>query len=811
LKKVLKFGGSSISTPERVLSVLDIIRTSQSEGENIIVVVSAFGGITDQLIEMSTLASQADKKYEELFSGLKTRHIDCVKTLVETEQQERVISLVKDLIKELNDLLWGMSLVKELPQQTNDLILSFGERLSATIISECFRSHGIDAEFMDARTVIRTDRTFGSAKVDMTTTLENIQNYFKNRSSIQIVTGFIGSTEEGKTTTLGRSGSDYTAAIFGSALGADVIEIWTDVDGVMTADPRRVPDAFSIESVSYEEAMEMSHFGAKVIFPPTMQPAMSQHIPIRIRNTFNPTFPGTVIKEQVRKKENVVTGISSISKVALLRVQGSGMIGVAGISGRLFKVLSEKQINVILITQASSEHSICFAINPDEADLVKEAIEKEFYLELQTHIIDKIKIEDDLSIVAVVGEKMRHTPGIAGRVFKALGDNSVNVVAIAQGSSERNISTVIDRSNESTALQLLHTAFFNSTKKGINLFVVGTGKVGSELLRLINKSEHPTTSLHVLGVANSRKMKIEPEGILLDSWETNLENSDSSMDLNQFIHHVVENKSAYTAFVDCTPSPQIVDRYRDIFSQNISIVTPNKLANTRSWEEFMELRNVAARHEVKFLYRTNVGGGLPIIHTLKSLVESGDKVKKIEGIFSGSLSYLFNSFTGDKPFSALIRQARDQGYTEPDPRDDFKGMDVARKLLILAREIGFKLELDDIQVDSILPEGSEKINQIEDFFVHLQQHDDYFEQLRVKATQKGKVLRYIGSFENGQVIIGLRAVDEDHPFYSLVGCENMCIFTTDRYLESPLIIRGIGAGPTVTAAGVLADILQIVS
>ena len=809
--KVLKFGGSSISTPDRVLAVLDIVCTSQSGGENIAVVVSAFGGVTDQLIEMSSLASQGDKHYADILSKLKTRHVDCVKALVKPGERKGVVSLVKDLFRKLEDLLLGMSLVKELPYQTRDLILSFGERLSATIISASFKSHGIDAEFMDARKVIKTDRTFGSARVDMKTTLKNIRHYFTEHSSIQIMTGFIGSTKEEKTTTLGRSGSDYSAAILGAALKADVIEIWTDVDGVMTADPRKVPDAFSIKSMTYEEAMEMSHFGAKVIFPPTMQPAMSQNIPIRIRNTFNPKFYGTVIKKQVSDKENMITGISSISEVALIRVQGSGMIGVAGISGRIFKVLSEKNISVILITQASSEHSICFAVNPEIASNVKEAIDHEFYLEIQSQIIDKVKIEYDLSILAIVGEKMRHTPGIAGKVFDALGDYRINVVAIAQGSSERNISVVIDQINEASALRALHGAFFNSHKKTIDLFIVGTGLVGSELLRLINHTKHPETSFHVLGLANSRKMFIDPEGISLDTWKTDLENSDISMDGDRFVKKMVENKSAHTVFVDCTSSTQVVDRYREVLSHDISVVTPNKIANTGSWKDYIELRNTAAYHDVKFLYRTNVGGGLPIIHTIKSLVESGDTIEKIEGIFSGSLSYLFNTFTGEEPFSSIVRQARELGYTEPDPRNDLNGLDAGRKLLILAREIGLQYELKDIQVESLLPEGSETIHQIEDFFVHLQESDDYFESRRFQAAKEGKVLRYVGLLENGQATVGLREVEEDHPFGTLTVCENIFIFVTERYRETPLIIRGTGAGATVTASGVYTDILQTVS
>jgi|TARA_Y100000031_G_scaffold5993_1_gene7304 aspartokinase/homoserine dehydrogenase 1 len=806
--KVLKFGGSSISTPDRIEAVLNVIQSVAQYGEARAVVVSAFGGVTDQLIEMSSSAEMDQGGYKVSFNDLKERHFTVVRELIAEEHRSRTESILNDLFTELEELLRGISMVKEVSLRTKDTVLSFGERLSATIITACLRCRGTDADFLDVREVIKTDRTFGSAQVNMPLTLEKIREYFEGRGTLQVVTGFIGSSEAGETTTLGRSGSDYTASIVGTALGADEIEIWTDVDGVMTADPREVPDAVSIESLTYEEAMELSHFGAKVIFPPTMQPAMSQQIPIRIRNTFNLKSPGTVIREKVEKKENLITGISSISGVALLRLQGSGMIGVTGTSGRLFRALSRQDVNVILISQASSEHSICFAASVEAAKLAKEAIEEEFALEMQAGLIDEVRIESDLSIVAVVGENMRHTPGISGKVFSALGNLGINVVAIAQGSSEQNISIVIDHRDEPRALRALHRAFFGIAQKTINLFIAGTGLIGAELLRLIGQARNGHLSVTVAGLVNSRKMLMDPEGIPTDSWKYRLSESGAAADIEAFIQAMSLNKSDQTIFVDCTASEEVSDRYREVLSLKVSIVTPNKIANTRGWEEFWQLRAGARQNGVKFLYETNVGGGLPVIGTLRSLVESGDRVLKIEGVLSGTLSYLFNSFSGDARFSEVVRQARDLGYTEPDPRDDLSGLDVARKLLILAREMGHGLELADIPIENLLPQGSDGAESVEEFLDYLADFDDDFEKKRVYAEESKKVLRYMASFEDGRADVGLREVENDHPFASLMGSENMIVFTTEHYRKHPLIVRGPGAGASVTAAGVLSDILR---
>lgn len=807
--KILKFGGSSIDTPERILKVLDIIRSPVQRGEAVVVVVSALGGVTDRLIEMSALASKPHGQYETLLSELERRHIDCAEALISDGDREQVVSVVKDAVKELDNLLRGVSLLKEVPPRTMDLILSFGETLSATLMCESLNSRCLEAEFLDARKLIKTNRTFGGAHVNMKTSLRNIRDYFQAHPSIQIVTGFIGSTEENETTTLGRSGSDYTASIIGAALGTDVVEIWTDVDGIMTADPKKVPDAVPIQSMTYEEAMEMSHFGAEVIFPPTLQPAMSHRIPIRIRNTFHPEFPGTVIQEKPGEKDIIVTGISSIHDVALLRVQGSGMIGVAGIAGRLFQVLAKREISVFLITQASSEHSTCFAVKPEMADLARQAIEEEFSLEIRTEMIDKVRIERDLSTVAVVGENMRHTPGIAGKVFSALGNSGINVVAIAQGSSERNISIVVDQRDETRALRVLHRAFFDSGKKTVDLFIVGTGLVGTELLKLINQTDRPGISVRVLGLANSRQMVVDPDGISLGDWESRSNDATASMEMDEFIHQMIDNRSVHTVFVDCTASEEVADRYGEILSQKLSIVAANKIANTGSWSEFVALRETAERHGVAFCYETNVGAGLPVINTLKELVRSGDKVLKIEAVLSGTLSYLFNSFSREKPFSEMVRTACQLGYAEPDPRNDLSGMDVARKLLILAREIGLQLELKDIHVESLLPDGSDDMESLEEFFIHLRNCDDDFERRRSELAQQDKVMRYVASLENGEATAELKVVGEDHPFNTLTDNENMVRFTTERYHDNPLVIRGAGGGATLTAAGLFSEILKL--
>ena len=806
--KVLKFGGSSIKTPERIRNVLKIIRASLEEDDARAVIVSAFGGVTDQLINLSTEAARGNGAYTVRLEELSQRHRMCVRELIPSDQREEVLNTVNRWMQELEDIVQGVYLVREVTSRTRDVVLSFGERLSAFIISKSLVASGTEAGYLDAREVIITDSRFGLAQVDLETSYMKIRNYFAKDPTLQIVTGFIGSTVEGETTTLGRSGSDYTASLVGAALDADEIEIWTDVDGVLTADPRIVDDAFPIESMTYEEAMEMSHFGAKVIFPPTLQPAMKKKIPIRIRNTFHPDSPGTSIAHQPVKTNRAVTGISSIEQIAFLRVQGSGMIGVAGISGRLFQALARNDINIILITQGSSEHSICFAVEPHAANRARKVIEEEFELEMKTGVIDKVLVETDLSIVAVVGENMRHTPGIAGKVFNCLGKHGVNVIAIAQGSSERNISIIIAKKDEPRAIRLLHDTFFRPGKKTLYVYVIGPGLVGRELLSQMEALPGDRVTLVLRGIANSKKMVLDPGGIPFSDWRDRLEHSPVVMDIKTFVEEMISGKDGYTVFVDCTASGSVAEQYPRILSGGISVVTPNKVANTQSWASFLELKTLAGNNNVSFLYETNVGAGLPVIRTLRDLVDSGDDILRIEAILSGTLSYVFNTIDASTSFSKVIRMAMEKGYTEPDPRDDLSGQDAARKILILVRELGIPLEMEDIVVEKLVPDEIAAAASVADFLEKLETIDTDWEAKRSEAEKEGKVLRYLAKFENGNAALTLEAVDKRHPFYSLTDNENIVAFTTARYREHPLVIRGPGAGASVTAAGVLADILQ---
>jgi len=594
-------------------------------------------------------------------------------------------------------------------------------------------------------------------------------------------------------------------------LDADEVEIWTDVNGIMTADPRKVSDAFSLEQVSYEEAMEMSHFGAKVIHPSAMQPAFEKSIPIRIRNTFQPEFPGTLISKERKRNGYTISGISSISDIALLRVQGTGMMGVSGISSRLFGTLAQQKINIVLITQASSEHTICFAVAPDDAEPAKRAIESEFSLEMQVHQIDEVIVEKNLSIVAAVGENMRHTPGIAGRLFDVLGSQQINVTAIAQGSSELNISAVISKDDETSALNAIHRSFFVEQDQSLHLFIAGTGLIGSTLLQQLEKygQKNQSIPVKVCGITNSRKMLIGESGMKLDNWNELLPSHDREADIHSFVNEMAELNLANTIFVDCTASEEVANIYAEVLQNRISVVAANKKANSADYAYYQKLHSLVDSTGAKYLYETNVGAGLPIIGTIQNLVQSGDTVHKIEAILSGTLSYIFNTFTGEIPFSEVVEEACQKGFTEPDPRDDLDGKDVARKLLILARELGYPLEMDDIEIIPFLPEDSFDVDSVANFFAKLRLSDAPMTHKRLEAAEDEKVLRYIATFETGKAKIELTAVDAAHPFHQLNGSDNIVAIYSDRYAETPLVIKGPGAGAEVTAAGVLSDILTI--
>jgi aspartokinase/homoserine dehydrogenase 1 len=812
--KVLKFGGSSVAKPERIRSIADILKDYYKRGEKFAVVFSAFGGVTDYLIKMSSAAAKGDESYIEHFNSFSKRHIDTANELFNEAEREEILAELKENHEVLKGLLKGVFLVREASPRTMDYVLSFGERNSNYIISQYLRKEGINTNYLDARKIIKTDKKFGAAKVDLDTTSKNIQEYFANHPEVQITTGFIASSKGGLTTTLGRGGSDFTAAILAAGLDAESIEIWTDVDGVLTSDPRRVKSAFTIPTLTYAEAMEMSHFGAKVIYPPTIQPAMAKGIPIYIKNTFNPSFVGTFISKESSVNGHPIKGISSISDISLLTLQGSGLFGVPGIAARLFNSLARAKINVILITQGSSEHSISFAVSPKDSARAKRKVDEEFEYEFQSDGVELAKVENDLSIIAIIGENMRYEPGISGKLFQALGKNGINCVAIAQGSSELNVSVVINKVDESKALNSLHESFFLSDTKELHLFMVGVGLIGSTLLNQIEKQnaylkENSQLQIKVIGISNSRKMYFNEAGIDLNTWKDKLLNSNEAADVSTFIAKMKTLNLSNTIFVDNTANATITSHYEKILDSSISISTPNKIATSSAYLQYERLKYIAKKRGVQFLYETNVGAGLPVISTLNDLIQSGDRILKIEGVLSGSLSFIFNSFTEGVKFSTVVKQAKDLGFTEPDPRTDLNGIDVRRKLIILARESGLPLEQASVKIDAILPEACQKAENVAQLFEEIEKADDYFENMRANAAKEGKVLRFIAKLENGEASIVLQAVDASNPFHSLSGSDNMIVFTTDRYKERPLVILGPGAGAEVTAAGVFAEIITI--
>ena len=814
--KVLKFGGTSVGSVDSIKTVISILESNLENGERIAVVFSAMGGVTNRLIEIGKMAAAGNVEYIEFLKVVEERHFAVVRGMINVKNQSSTFAAVRGLFNELGDILRGVSWIKELSERTLDLIMSFGERLSTLVIAEILKSKGIATEFCDARNIIHTNATYGMGDVDFEITNRQILEYFAKTTALQCVTGFIASTAEGVTTTLGRGGSDYTASILAAALDASVIEIWTDVDGMMTADPRKVANAFTIPSISYAEAMELSHFGAKVIYPPSLQPAFAKNITLKVLNTFNVDFVGTYVQKAADKKDYAITGISSIDEIALVNIQGSGMIGVAGISGRLFTALSNNAISVILISQASSEHSICFSIDPKNAQKASDVLEKEFANEIAYGYIDGISIEKNLSIIAIVGEGMKKSTGVSGKLFSVLGKNGINVVATAQGSSELNISVVISKSDLSKALNAIHGVFFQSETRSLNLFIVGVGLIGGTLLGQIRNQtrylqEEKLLNLNIAGLSNTKKMLLDPDGISPELWKDRVMDEGVKTSLPAFVQRMIELNLPNSVFVDCTSDKDIVQYYNMLLDASISVVTPNKVANSGSYAEYISLQRTALKRGVKFLYETNVGAGLPIINTIQGLMASGDKFLKIEAILSGTLSFIFNSFGPGVRFADVVQEAKAKGFTEPDPREDLSGADVARKILILAREVGIPLEAEEVQVAQLLPPNCIAANSVEDFFSEMVISDQYFASLQSDAEAKGEKLRYIATLENGKAIVELRTVNAQHPFYTLSGSDNIVSFTTERYKDRPLVIKGPGAGAEVTASGVFADIMSISS
>ncbi|SEL58714.1 bifunctional aspartate kinase/homoserine dehydrogenase I [Parapedobacter koreensis] len=812
--KILKFGGTSVGAVDGIRAVLEIVRKSHESGERPLVVLSAMGGITNLLTHLATEAAEGGNFIQGL-QEMETRHFAVVKQLIAVKSQNPVFTKLKIYFNELEDLLQGIYNLRELSLQSKDLILSYGERCSAFLVSKVAEQYFPESLFVDATQLIQTDSHFGSAHVDQVLSEQLIQAFVAaNPGKLLFVTGFIASSEKGRVTTLGRGGSDYTAAIIGAALGAETIEIWTDVDGMLTADPRIVKKAFSLPILSYTEAMELSYFGAKVIYPPTMIPAFLKKIPIVIRNTFNPDFAGTTIQHDSGNTALPIKGISSISAISVINLVGSGMIGRAGFSGRLFTLLAKEQINVVLITQSSSEHSITFAVHPADAQRAEWLICSEFELELKANKLSAPEIEDGLSILAIVGENMKHTPGMSGRLFHALGRNGINVRAIAQGSSEYNISVIISQSDLAKALNAVHDAFFAQLNKTLHVFNVGTGNIGSTLFRQIQEQygfllDNNDIEVKIVGLSNSRTMLFDSEGISLAEWKEQLQNAGEQADLELFVARMKQMNLPNCVFIDNTASEQPVRYYETIFQSNISIVTCNKIANSGRYSQYRILKDTARRHGVDFFYETNVGAGLPIVRVLRDLMMSGDRIVRIEAILSGTISYIFNNFAGTVSFHDVVKTAQQLGYTEPDPRDDLKGTDFMRKMLILARDAGYALEPEDVQLGAILPDACIQAASVDEFYRELKAADEHFGNLRAKALRENKVLRYIGKLENGQVSIALELVDANHPFFALSGSDNIISFTTERYKDRPLVVKGPGAGSEVTAAGVFADLVNV--
>ena len=812
--KVLKFGGSSVGSVESISKLLQIIEKEQCGSGMPVVVLSAMSGVTNLLSEMANKAEKGIAFTDDL-KNLEERHFHMIKELLAVSKQNPVFTKLRILFNELEDILHGVMILGELTPRTRDLILSYGERCSAFMISKIAGQKHDDDLFVSAADLIKTDSNYGQARVNMELSELLIRDFYQNNSDkVIFITGFIASNEDGRITTLGRGGSDYTAAIIASALNADEIEIWTDVNGMMTADPRMVKKAFSLPELSYTEAMELSFFGAKVIYPPTMIPAFLKKIPIVIRNTFEPEFPGTVIRQNCENSNLAIKGISSINDISIINIEGSGMVGKAGFSGRLFSLLAREQINIILITQSSSEHSITFAIHPADAEKAHQLIVQEFELELLAKKMEAPVFEQNLSVLAIVGENMKQTPGISGKLFHALGRNGINVRAIAQGSSEYNISVVIDRADLNKGLNAVHDAFFVNLNKTLHLFCVGTGNIGATLFRqLLAHQEflqkHNGLQIKVVGISNSRKMIFDEEGIDFENWEELLQNCGEKADLSSFVQKMKEMNLPNCVFADNTASIQPIAFYHEIFSSNISIVTCNKIGNSGSLDQYKLFRDTARLHGVDFFYETNVGAGLPIVKTLKDLMLSGDRILSIEAILSGTISYIFNNYKGDISFHDVVKQAQEKGYTEPDPRDDLRGTDFMRKMLILARDAGYELEAEDVIIENMLPQPCLDAQSVDDFYLALKEEHAFFEDMKNKSEMDKKVLRYIGKLEHGQVKISLQMVDDAHPFYALSGSDNIISFSTERYSERPMVVKGPGAGAEVTAAGVFADIVNV--
>jgi bifunctional aspartokinase / homoserine dehydrogenase 1 len=812
--RILKFGGSSLATPATVRGVADIVIDARRR-EPVIVVVSAFRGVTNQLLDAARQAERSDAGFQKTFDDIARRHRTAVASLVGTGRTRARVA-VDAMLDELASTLQGIHLLRHCPLRALDMTASFGERLSAAIVA-AHLNRRYPAVAVDARDFLVTDDQFTHASVNFKRTnprgrrlLTRIVQQHRGRV-LPVVTGFIGATEDGQTTTIGRNGSDYSAAIVGAAVNASVIEIWTDVDGVLSADPRVVPSAFVLPAMTYEEAMELSYFGAKVLHSASIAPAVAKKIPILIKNTFRPAAPGTVIGTEGARQERPATGITAVGDLSLLTLRGPGMVGVPGVAERLFRALASRGVSVVLISQASSEHTICFGVRSVDGSRAVSAIEQEFRFEMAGGLM-LVDRKDDQAILAVVGEGMIGRPGIAGKVFDSLGRQNINISAIAQGASERNISCVIDATQQHRALNAIHQAFFETRTK-LALVFVGVGNVGSAVLRQLQQQRDYLLSrgfdVSVVALANSKRFAIDVNGIDLGRWKETLDDAPNRMHPEQLARRVAQMELTSAALVDCTVGPAIVDAYPAFIDANLHIVTPNKWANALPWKQYSELMTLLESRKKHFLFEANVGAGLPIVSTLRDLIASGDEIVRIDGILSGTLSYLFNSFDGTSPFSALVAEAHRSGFTEPDPREDLSGNDVARKLLILARMTGHKMDLRDVEVDSLVPKPLSRGAYSDRFLSAYARYDRQMADRFAKAAARGNILRYVGTLEDGRARAGLKEFPKTHPVASAKGSDNVIAFTTKRYARTPLVVQGPGAGADVTAMGVFSDILKL--
>ena len=804
----MKFGGTSVGSVESILRVKKIVEAVE---EPVIVVVSALGGVTDQLLNTSTLAAQGDYTYEKEYNQLTVRHIELVEGIItDSGKRNELLKQVSSLLDELGNIFRGVFLVKDLSQKTSDIIVSYGERLSALIISNLLA----DAQLVDAQKLIKTKKQFKKHVVNFELTNKLIKETFVKQPKIAVVSGFIANDEiTNDVSNLGRGGSDYTASILAAALKANILEIWTDVDGFMTADPRVISSTYVIEELSYIEAMELSNFGAKVIYPPTIFPAYHLDIPILIKNTFNPDAPGTYITKEKQKNGKSIKGISSIGDTSLITVQGLGMVGVIGVNYRIFKALSEAGISVFMVSQASSENTTSFAVRDADADLSVEVLQKEFHLELTQGEINNIKAEKGLATVAVVGENMKRIPGIAGQLFGTLGRSGISVIACAQGASETNISFVIESKYLRKALNSIHDSFFLSEYQVLNIFLTGIGTVGGHLLEQIRQQkntlmEHNSLKLNVVGIADVSNMILNRKGIDLDNYQEDLKTKGQATTPELLREEILKMNIFNSVFVDCTASPSIAALYEDFLSHNISVVAANKITASGPYETYHNLKETARKTGVKYLFETNVGAGLPIINTMNALTNSGDKVLKLQAVLSGTLNFIFNTISKDIPLSKAIALAKEARFSEPDPRIDLSGTDVIRKLVILSREAGYQINQEDVIKNLFIPDKYFQ-GTLDDFWKTIPEMDATFEEKRKELEAQGKKFRFVAEMDNGKCSVGLQEVDRSHPFYELEGSNNIIMLTTERYNEYPMIIKGYGAGAAVTAAGVFADIISI--